>query len=220
MKNKTQWLFITLQIPAFTLFCQAESPEKYQFKHPVYIGGIGGFGSTTWNGLVPAQEKQNAAILLSTPISASEGGRVWGVFGGYEITPYFALEGNYMQYPNATVRFDDLSLFSYVNDLTEFTTETEAFSFQAKVMLVIPNTKIRFYSSLGGANVHRKDLLNESWRLSPSFGAGLNYHFTERVMGEIAGNYTAGFGESDINPTDSYIPFLYSFSFRLAYCFF
>lgn len=188
--------------------------------HPVYIGGMGGYGSTTWQGLVPADENLNLAMSMSTPIAAQEGGGVWGIFAGYEILPYFAVEANYMRYPDAKVLFDPMSLFSFSNhDLTEFTTQTETANIMGKVMFYIPNTQVRVYSSAGVANVHRKDMLLDDWRVTPTFGMGLNYHFAERVMGELAGNYTAGFGESQLNPTESYFPFLYSVTFRLAYCF-
>ncbi len=190
------------------------------FRYPFYAGGIIGYGSTTWRGLVPSTENQNEAVNISTPINVSEGGIVGGAFAGYEITRYFAIEANYTHYPDATVFFDEQSLFSFLHDdETQFVSQTEAISVMAKVMLIIPDTNIRFFSSLGGANVHRKDVLNDYWRFSPTFGAGLNYHFTPYMMGELGANYTAGFGESNINPTESYFPFLYSVTFRLALCF-
>ncbi len=199
---------------------QAEIKHSDIFRHPFYIGGIGGFGSTTWGALVPSTENQNSAISLSTPIYVSEGGAVIGAFAGYEINRFFAVEANYMHYPDAKISFEEQSLFSFLHDdQTEFTSQTEAISVMAKVMLIIPDTNIRFFSSLGGSNVHRKDILNDYWRFSPTFGAGLNYRFTDNIMGEFGGNYTAGFGESNLNPTESYFPFLYTVNFRLAFCF-
>ena len=129
-----------------------------------------------------------------------------------------------MHYPDATVIFDKGSLFTFDHrDLpdhpTEFKSKTETISVIGKIMLIIPDTNIRLFSSFGGANVHRKDILNDNWRFSPTFGAGINYRFTKDVMGEFGGSYTAGFGESNLKPTVSYFPFLYSINFRLAYCF-
>lgn len=201
------------------IFCLAE--ESSQLKHPLYIGAIGGLGSTTWKGLVPSQTNQNLAMSMSTPLSANEGGQVWGGLAGYEFSPYFALEANYMHYPSAYIAFDTLSLFSFNNNgLTGFATDTETLSLMGKVMLIIPNTtKMRLYSSAGVANVHRQDIIVDDWRLSPTFGVGLNYHFSDHFMGELVGNYTAGFGESQLNPTNTYFPFLYSIALHLAYCF-
>jgi hypothetical protein len=194
----------------------AEEPFKYR----MYLGGIGGSGSTTWGGLVPTRENQNVAMSLSTPTKVTEGGGVWGFFGGYEFTPFFAVEANYMKYPDATVFFDSMSLFSFINDnLTEFTTKTETVALMGKIMLVIPKANIRAFSSVGAAEVHRQDDLYNHWRLSPAFGVGLNYNFTPHFMGEIGGNYTAGYGEAQLNPTDVYFPFLYSVTLRFAYRF-
>lgn len=185
-----------------------------------YVGGLGGYGSTTWGGLVPEKKNQNMALSMSTPIKVSEGGGVWGVFGGYEFNPYFALEAGYTHFPQARITFDEMSLFSFkYDDLRVFSTATETIQFMGKIMMFIPDTNIRIFSSFGAAKVHREDMLTNQWHLGPTFGVGLNYHFTPHLMGEIGGNYTAGFGESQLNPSDSYIPFLYSTTLRLAYVF-
>lgn len=212
-------LFLMCCLPFFSIG-QAGTMADRAFKHPFYLGVVGGTGSTTWEGLVPSQENQNIALSMSTPIHVHEGGNVWGFLTGYEFTPYFALEANYLHYPDATIHFDSMSLFSFKNDgLLEFTTQTEMFSLIGKIMLIIPNSKIRVFSSAGFAEVHRKDMNKNQWRASPTFGVGFNYHLTDHFMGEFGGNYTAGFGESQLNPADSYFPFLYSVSLRLAYCF-
>lgn len=188
--------------------------------HGLYFGAIAGYGSTTWDGLVPSSRNQNIAMSMSTPIQVNEGGGVWGALFGYEFSPYFALEANYLKYADAQVLFDPQSLFAFNNnDLTAFTTQTESVSLMGKIMLVIPNTKIRVYSSAGVANLHREDMVVDDWRVSPTFGVGFLYSITDHIMGELAGNYTAGFGESQLNPVDTYYPFLYSVTARLAYRF-
>lgn len=196
-----------------------EPPQKVDpFLHHLYLGGSAGYGSTTWQGLVPSAEKQNIAISMSTPISTSEGGGVFGAFMGYEFTPYFALEANYMHFPNATLLFDETSLFAFDHDdNTTMLTRTEMLSFIAKIMLIVPNTRVRAYSNFGIADIHRDDDLKDHWQVAPTFGFGLNYNITPRIMAELAANYAAGYGESEINPVDDYIPFLYSVSFKLAY---
>jgi Outer membrane protein beta-barrel domain len=218
--NKLKLLLFS-QLSFFLAFCQAETTKEVQCAHyPFYLGAGGGYGSTTWDGLVPIKNKQNLAINISTPIRVREGGALWGFFVGYEFIPSFALEASYMRYPNATVIFDPISLFTYMNDgRTQFVTHTESVSLMGKILLAIPNTRMRIYSSAGAASVHRNDLLANRWRLNPTFGLGLNCHFTEHLAGELAGNYIAGFGESQLNPTETYFPFLYSISLRLAYYF-
>lgn len=184
-----------------------------------YLGATGGYGKTTWEQLVP--DENNAALNVSTPIHVSEGGAVWGVYGGYEFMPALALEASYMRYPNARLEFDPDSLFSFYHDgQTEFDTHTESASLVAKIMLPIPCTNLlRAYSSFGAAGVHRYDDVADRWRLSPTFGAGFNYIMTEHVMVEFGTEYVAGYGQSEIEPAEHYIPFLYSGFFRLAYRF-
>lgn len=206
-----------------TVSCQAVCAHTFDnevWKHPFYVGFMGGYGSTTWGGLVPSEANQNLAISMSTPLYVEEGGKTFGFMAGYEVSPYFAFESNYIRYPRADVFFDTQSLFNFTyNGRTQFNTTTETAGLSAKIMLVVPDTVMRVYSSFGIANVHRQDMIVDDWRLSPTFGVGLNYHISEHFMGELAGNYTAGFGESQLNPTDTYFPFLYSATIRLAYCF-
>lgn len=195
---------------------KADSP----FQYPTYIGVMGGYGSTTWEGLVPAFENRSAAISISTPSRVDEGGAVWGVFAGYELSPYFAIEANYAHYPDANIFFDVDSLFAFENDgQTVLHTSTETVSLMAKVMLVIPHTTIRAFSSAGIARIQRADVITRGMRISPTFGAGLNYNFTKRIMGELGANYTAGYGESELNPATDYVPFLYAVLLKLAYRF-
>lgn len=207
-----------LQFTTLSAFCQKNADEVLLFQRKIYLGVLGGYGSTTWDGLVPSKKNANGAMTMSTPIKVEEGGSVWGGMIGYELFSSFALEANYTRYADARVHFDPFSIFTFDYDgKEEFNTRTEAFSLMGKVMFVIPDTRMRLYSSFGLANVHRSDMLLDQWRVSPSFGVGVNYHLNQHVMAELGGNYIAGFGESQLNPTNSYMPFLYSVTFRLAY---
>lgn len=192
-----------------------------KFCYPFYLGFTGGGGSTTWGTLVPPKNRQIDALSLSTPIHVNEGGSIWGFFAGYELIPFFAVEAAYTHYPKATVAFDaEKSLFAFDHDgVTEFVTRTEAVSLVGKFMFLIPHTTVRAFSSVGPAVVHRKDVIVNHWRVSASFNVGLNYNFNEHIMGEIGFNYTSGFGVSEIDPAEDFMPFLYSGFFRLAYRF-
>lgn len=191
--------------------------HSFSFNQKAYLGILGGYGSTTWDGLVPTKENQNAALNISTPIKVTEGGGVWGFWAGYEFMPVFAVELTYLNFPKAKVFFDSLSFFSFENnDLIKFDTRTEVVGLMAKIMLPITTTPFRVYSSVGGATVHRRDILADHWRLSPSFGVGVNYALNQHLMAEIGGNYTAGYGESQLSPSETYFPFLYSITARLA----
>jgi opacity protein-like surface antigen len=203
-----------------TLSAQASEVKDEKFRYPFYAGITGGYGSTTWFGLVPAQNKANGALALSTPTNVSEGGGMWGFFAGYEFMQAFAMEINYNNYPRANVYFSPRSMFSFQHPgTTHFYSDTVSYGLMAKVMVTIPTTAVRFYSSGGIAAVHRHDVLSNLWRTSPTFGLGLNYNFTPHIMGEFGGNYTGGYGESELTPATDYIPFLYSIFMRLAYRF-
>lgn len=217
--NKKSAIILSLSLVFFS-FCSQGTTLKEQIHHRLYVGGLGGYGATTWEGLVPKNQNQNLALNMSTPIKVREGGAVWGLLVGFELMPSFALEFNYMKYKKATVMFDEMSLFTFNNEnRSEFSTDTATLSLMAKAMFYIPRTKLRFYSSAGIADIHRKDLLMDVWHVGPTFGVGFNYPLGEHLMGELGGNYAAGFGESQLSPSDTYIPFLYSFTFRLAYMF-
>ncbi len=220
MNNNKFLLILFLQISICAIVCGRSTAATNSFQYPTYVGIAGGYGSTTWKGLVPNKENQNLAMSLSTPTEAIEGGGVWGLFAGYEFNPFFALEASYFQYPIAQVYFDNISIFSHSNHgLTSFTTQTEATTLTAKIMLIVPKTKLRAYSSFGAANVRRKDFLFNNWHISPTFGFGFNYNFTAHIMGEFGGSYVAGYGEAQLNPTEVYVPFLISGFVRLAYRF-
>jgi len=209
-----------LSVFAISAHAHAAAEVESKFRYPFYIGIIGGYGATTWEGLVPKKSKNMAAIMMSTPVEVTEGGVVWGAYVGYEYNPYFALEGSYARYPNAKVSFDPSSLFSFEhNGLASLSTHTETAAINGKIMLIIPCTTVRAYSSFGVAGIHRYDQIVEHWRATPTFGVGLNYNFTDHVMGEFGANYTAGYGESELSPAEDYLPFLYSVVFRVAYRF-
>ncbi len=218
--SKRLALFILSTICFFSRSLFATTEFSPTYSHPFYLGAIAGYGSTTWNGLVPPNDKQSTALLLSTPSNAKDGGGVWGWLVGYEFMPQFALELSYMHYPNAKIFFDESSLVAFENNgLTELSSSTESLSLMTKFMVFIPTTDIRIFSSVGAARVHRKDILNEAWRISPTFGVGFNFNLTEHLMAELVFNYTGGYAQSELDPSQDYVPFLYSGVAHLAYRF-
>lgn len=207
-----------------TLTAHASAPNTDFIKYHWYAGGLAGFGTTTWAALIPTASSnalEDELLAVSTPIGVSEGGAIYGGMAGYEFNPYFALEAAYMHYPDSIVRFDPVfSIFASDYGVSQFTTQTETVNLLAKVMLFVPGTNgVRFYSGIGGAGVHRKDILIDGWKLTPSFALGFNYNFTDHIMAELAGTFTAGYGGSRLNPAEIYFPFLYSGLAKLAYRF-
>ncbi len=210
-------LFCILCITYTTLMYAKTPPIAELYKNKYYIGGVGGSSSTTWRGLVPAEENRNDAMSISTPILVREGGAVWGFFGGYEVTPYFAIEANYMNFPEAVITFDDDSLFAFEHDgMIKLISHSQTGSIIGKVMLVIPDSPFRLYSGAGIATVWRNDEINTAYRFSPTFAVGFTLNVNSHLMFEIGTNYTAGYGESEISPANDFIPFLYSFYGKVA----
>lgn len=215
--KKIMTLFLSVISYFYSIYCFADSNREENYKHRFYVAITGGYGSTTWGQLVP--ENESAAMSLSTPTSVSEGGAMWGIGGGYEFIPEFALEGTYLQFPSARLYFDPMSLFSFNYDRTELTSHIETISLMAKIMIFIPHTSIRAFSSVGPTLEHRYDAIKDIWHVSPAFGAGFNYNISKDWMVEIGTNYVAGYGKAEIDPSENYVPFLYSVFARLAYRF-
>lgn len=191
--------------------------EEDQYNHPFYLGVMGGYGTTTWSGLVPAANNQTPGLSVSTPIDANEGGATWGFFIGYDLTKYFGFEASYMRYPDAIVNFDEDSLFVFDHNVNHFKTSTSVLDFVGRIMVTVPHTKLRLYSGAGVAGVHRKDILDNETLITPTFVLGAKYHIQPQMMAEIGGNFTVGYAEASMNPSDDFIPFLYSVVLKIAY---
>ena len=188
--------------------------------HPWYLGAMGGYGATTWQYLLPNKNNRNDATNLSTPIEVSEGGGVWGLYTGYELSNFFALEFSYLDYPTADVKFDPMSIFAFdYDERTELITQTETINLMAKFIIPVWGDQFKAFSSVGPAAIHRSDFIRDQWRATAAFNVGFMAQVTPHWKSELAVNYTAGFGQAQLNPSTTYYPFLYSGVFRLAYCF-
>lgn len=197
--------------------CQAV-PEGI-FSHPLYFGIGAGFGATTWYALVPQSNQQNKAMSISTPKHVNEGGGTVNIFAGFDITQTFGLEFGYYHYANAKVGFAEDSLFEFNHHIYDLVTRTDSYYFMTKFMVQIADTAARAYSGLGFAMLHRRDQVNSHYRKTPSFDIGINYNIAEHWMADLNGNFTAGYGASEICPADDFMPFVYSIIARLAYRF-
>ena len=109
-------------------------------------------------------------------------------------------------------------MFAFDNEnLVNLETETSVVALMGKVMFIVPKSTARVFSSFGVARVQRDDQLNNTWRISPTFGLGANYNLDPHLMTEIGAVYTAGYGESELNPAKDFIPFLYGVFLKVAY---
>ncbi len=188
--------------------------------YPFYLGTEFGWGSTDWNQLtVPPDSPNLLTLSLSAPIKAGDKGFVYGFMTGYEINPHFAIELNYMRFPNTVVTFDPLSLYAFNNGITSMKSSAYVYNAVGKFMVEINDTGIRAFANAGGALIHRHDALAENGHIGPTFGIGMGYVLIQRVMLELAFQYYAGYGKVVLEPAINYIPFLYTVHFKIGYRF-
>ena len=207
-------IFVIVVVSSHGLFAASQT------KYPWFVGAGAGYGSTLWRGLVPEIGNQNMALSMSTPIKVDEGGLLWGFGGGVEVFPQFQLEFFYWKYPNATIHFDSESLFTYENDnAISFRTNTYTYLLDGKFLVPWKDSALQIYATAGLAWLNRDDYVLSNEIISPSFGVGLNYGFTDHWMGEFGFVYTAGNGESELNPAADFMPFLYGIYTRIFYRF-
>ncbi len=213
-----------MSLPKPTFNCATTNPNNYQsafmaylnqmpkVQDPFYIGGILGYGNTNWSQMV----SQDGASSNATPISAGGSGVAGGVFAGYELNPYFAVEGNYMYFPSANIQFTPGNT-TYGTDA--FTSHTNEYTVMAKFMLPLPNSKFRVFSEIGPAYVQRHDDLADKGHIGGGFGVGVDYLMSQHWFAEAGFQYYTGYGVSELRPVYDYIPFLYTVNVRLAYRF-
>ncbi len=187
--------------------------------HEFYFGVNFGYGNTDWSQLVAQPNDQIEYYLLSvsTPIKAGDQGPAWGIFTGWEVQPHFAMELNYVRFPNTKVTFDQYSVYATRYNVVNLDSNTYTYSFIGKFMVQIARTGIRGFANAGGALVHRQDELVDAGRITPTFGVGLNYVLAQRVFLELGFQYYAGFGKATLTPAVNYTPFLYSVTAKLGY---
>ena len=214
-------IFYFLNISTTLAAAEAEPSEVKAHKpiNPIYVGLTLGWGATTWNALVGKGKDTQLKFYL--PVSVKDGDIAWGVFVGYEFTRLFALEYQYMHFPNSIIRFDPRrSVYSHKYHHSDFETKSSVYSLHAKFMVPIYHTPIRAFASAGIAVLHRKDSLAYTKSgVGGDFGAGFNYNLNPHALVEIGFQFFTGKGITELEPVHDYIPFLYSFHLRFAYRF-
>lgn len=200
-----------------------------------------GFGDTTWDGIVavdcknPSSSSMDCAMeTVAAPIDARSSGVNWGVNGGYEVNDNFAAELSFNRSPNAFVEFSINSSYQdKIPDMYTAHTEdgdeerlyinsaTNSGMLQAKFMARIASSNLRAYAKAGPAIVKRDDTLQQAYyRITPAFGAGLNYQAQDsRLFMEADFQYIAGYGEASMKPAVNYIPFVYYGNLRVGWFF-
>ena len=128
-------------------------------------------------------------------------------FGGYNFTPYVAVEVGYLMLPK--VKFNNILLSGQTVRVDESFRQS---IFDAVVKGTLPlSDGYDLYAKAGYASVHRDDLEASSGGVTvqsntdnvtnvPVVGAGASYHFTQNVIADIS--YMRYFNSGDLEATD------------------
>lgn len=186
------------------------STQDIYTKHPLYIGGLGGYGDTDWARLV----SQDDASAEATPTSATGDGFVYGALIGYQPFKNFAFELQYMRFPDADLEFLPGNLMGFTNT----TSETQYYAAIVKVLIPIKDAW-HVFGDIGAAYVHRSDDIADIGNTRPTFGLGGEYTISEHFFSSLSFEYTPGTGEACADASAQYIPYLYSIQLGLGYRF-
>ena len=189
-------------------------------KYPFYFGFGGGYGNSDWDELVavPGTEAVDAA-----PISANSGGLTYKGFIGYQFTQHFALELAYTRYPRSNLAFQvDGGVPASNYNISGLKTDTSTFNFVGKLLVPFAFTQVYVYADAGIALTHKNDIsftrvsgfastyeLQNLYKMGPTFGFGIMYNVSNRIVTEMGFQYATGFDKADDTPVQDYIPFTY-----------
>jgi opacity protein-like surface antigen len=198
--------------------------------NPFYLGLAAGYGSTNWSGMkaldTPSQD--------STPTVVHDSGFEWGAFFGWQPIQNLALEFRYQKFSDSVLTLDKSRYPSPpLPSNSKLTSQTWAYSVVAKLILPIGKSGLAVFGDLGPVYTRRHDPLASSAEdpndarkpggknsnLGIMFGGGLNYDLSDHIRTTLEFSYGSGSGESMQYPVYTYIPFIYSIEFKLAYRF-
>ena len=182
-----------------------------------YVGVGVGYGDTNWDQLV---NTTSWLVEISAPDGATSGGATQELFGGYMVTPYFAIEARADRYPEATVHFKAIPDEPNPYGVSNFTTNTNDYSVVGKFYVPISaRHQVSAFADSGLSYTQRYDILTHSGAFQPIFGGGFQWRFAEHWDTNFEFEYVPGVGETTELPATDYIPFLYNIEFRVAYLF-
>jgi hypothetical protein len=221
MTRFIKYLACVLPLSFFASCCLAKNEDgdslSYLFpSKTVYFGVNIGGGYTTWKYLVDTRDAPPDPIDPSTPIAVNEGGPSWGVVAGFDVAKNFAIELQYMQFADSHISFDQNGYDTY--GYYSIVSKTDAYSLSGKFFVPVGNrTHLRAFAAVGVGTVERNDVINKASCVTPYLSSGLDYNFTRHWIVEGGFQYYTGFGASELNPVNDFIPFAWDGYARLAY---
>lgn len=153
--------------------------------YPLYVGVIAGYGNTNWQEMISL----DGVTSTSTPVEAGGSGLTLGAMLGYQINRYFAIEGDYMHFPESHVSFAPNNVYG----ITSFDSNTNDYAVFAKFMVPVGHSKLKIFSEIGPSYVQRNDDMAEKGHFGGGFGVGADYDFNARWFTELNLNYFTGF---------------------------
>ncbi len=185
-------------------------------KRSIYLGLIGGYGETTWSNIVG----HDGQTLIVTPEAAKEGGADIGMQVGFEVNRGFALEFGYLHFSDASLYFDS-DAQAVLNVGHRMVTKTQAVFFDTKIYTPLSrDDRWRLYGKIGMEATNRRDvLMTYKWRVGAIFGMGFSYDQGEHWMYQLGFDYLSGYGDSEVEPLNKYVPFVYALNASVSYKF-
>jgi hypothetical protein len=206
--------FFVLPVVAGVLPPPAQQTKKPpQREHFFYGGLIGGYADIDWSSTVA----QDPSAYASDPIEANGNGALFGGDIGYQISPHFALELEYIQMPSSYLKFNPAAMLTY--GVLSTTTQMNFAALMIKFMAPISDTNVSLFTDVGAAYQHISDDITDTGTFAPTFGAGFNYRINEHWMTSMSFQYATGYGESIALPMTEYIPEVYAYTFGINYIF-
>lgn len=205
---------ILISIFLISIFSTSLANGTQVFQPFFYLGPSLGYGSTTWGMLVTTDEMAS----YSAPIAAKDDGGVIGGVMGYQFTPSFGLEADYMHFSDSMVTFGAYSIYCDGMCPDDFTIRSKTSALSIFGKFTIPFAKyFAAFANAGVAVIFRKDEFANKAHAGGVFGVGLEYFFSKYVMTQLAFQFYTGYGKSESEPALDFIPFLWQIHAIIAY---
>jgi Outer membrane protein beta-barrel domain len=208
LKKLTKIILLSI-CPIF--FCFADEPTFSQ--HFFYVGGMTGYANVDWSSVVASDTL--TTLNGSNPNSADGTGVLFGADAGYQFSPHFAIEAEYIKLPNTQLIF----LGNMYNGQVSVTSHMYFGAVTLKVIAPLPSSKFSLFADAGPAYQYRVDSIASIGTWAPTFGSGLLYRINGHWQAEGAFQYAPGTGKSISDPMTAYIPEIYAGTFKIDYIF-
>jgi hypothetical protein len=185
-------------------------------QHEIYIGVLGGYGSTNWSKI----QTDDPTLQASLPSHAKDAGLTWGVFIGDNIGKHYGVELRYQKFANSAISFAKYNEYAPAPDFNPFTmtSKTENYSLLGKLrVMAYPNVEL--YSILGASYTKRSDTLAKIGGLGGVFGGGTTFVINSHFSNALEFDFITGNASITLMPSTTYQPFLTSLSDKFIYTF-